>query len=78
MFDFIYPLCIVEDRYDGVYSGGKYTAWNRYSAPDEVWWDDCGCADFFSSTDITYGVGNTPEEAVENLKIKLKEEKKTR
>ena len=68
----IYPLCIVLDRYNGTYSGGKYTAWNRYSAPDEVWWDDNGCFEFFDTTDIPYGVGNTPEEAVEDLKTKLK------
>ncbi len=70
--DDVYPLTIVSDRYSGTYSGGKYTAWNLRSAPDEVWYDDVTCATFFSSTDIPYGVGNTPEEAVEDLKGKLK------
>lgn len=26
-----YPLTVVMDRYSGVYSGGYFTAWNRYS-----------------------------------------------
>ena len=26
-----YPLTVIMDRYSGVYSGGYFTAWNRYS-----------------------------------------------
>jgi hypothetical protein len=29
-----YPLTVVMDRYSGTYSGGYFTAWNKY--PDEI------------------------------------------
>ena len=70
----IYPLTIVRDRYRGTYSGGKYTAWNLKpdEVPAQIFWDDCGCAQFFSDTDIPYGVGDTPEKAVKDLERVLK------
>lgn len=71
----IYPLTILRDRYRGTYSGGKYTAWNLEAneIPHAVRWDDDGCSEFFSSTKVPYGAGETPNEAVENLIKRLEE-----
>ena len=71
----IYPLTIVRDRYRGTYSGGKYTAWNLRpdEVPAQIFWDDCGCADFFDSTEKLYGRGATPEEAIKDLEKRLEE-----
>ncbi len=70
----IYPLTIIYDRYSGVYSGGKYTAWNKHPiyVPEEIAYDDVSCAVFWDdyNKDLV-GLGNTPDEAIKNLKIKL-------
>lgn len=68
-----YPLTIVYDRYTGVYSGGKYTAWNLlpWEVPKEIDGDDVECRDFWYNNLIPVGVGDTPEKAVENLKDKF-------
>ena len=69
----IYPLTVILDRYNGTYSGGKWTAWNlKFSdIPPAVSADDCSCAGFFSNSNIVYGTGNTPEKAIEDLRKKL-------
>lgn len=69
----IYPLTIVADRYTGTYSHGEYTAWNRYPGhiPEEIYSDDVTCSLFFHTTNIPYGAGYTPEEAIEDLAKKL-------
>ena len=67
----IYPLVIVKDRYNGTYSGGKWTAWNLNYVPSKADADDIECADFFSKNNIVYGRGETPEEAIEDLKMIL-------
>ena len=50
MEDEIYPLVIIRDRYTGVYSGGKYTAWSGdvedILPPPEVNDDDVICMNF--------------------------------
>lgn len=73
----VYPLTIVEDRYTGVYSNGKYTAWNMYpeDIPQDIEEDDVTCANFWYSYDGVVGLGNTPNEAVEDLCRKLDLEK---
>lgn len=74
-FDGVYPLTVVADRYSGTYSGGKWTAWNLYpwEVPDGTFGDDCGCFDFWQSDCEEYciGIGNTPEEAICDLKTKM-------
>lgn len=69
----IYPLVIIKDRYTGVYSGGKYTAWNIYleDIPQAIEADDVTCFTFWHSYDGAVGLGNTPNEAVEDLRQKL-------
>lgn len=76
IYDDIFPLTIVKDRYMGVYSGGLFTAWNMYSecVPEEISDDDCTTFDFWNNDSKRYiiGIGKTPDEAVRDLYLKLK------
>lgn len=76
IYDYIFPLTIVKDRYMGVYSGGLFTAWNMYSecVPEEIGDDDCTAFDFWNNDSKAYiiGIGKTPDEAVHDLYLKLK------
>lgn len=76
----IYPLVIIKDRYTGVYSGGKYTAWNMdlEDIPQDIEEDDVSCHDFWFSYDGVVGLGKTPNEAAEDLHRKLERERKER
>lgn len=70
----IYPLTVTSDRYGGAYSGGKYIAWNLrvYDVPIDPFLDDVTCASFwYSCCENNCAVGETIEEAVENLRKKL-------
>lgn len=74
----IYPLTIVADRYGGVYSGGKYTAWycDANEVPEDIFQNDVLCDECWDylynhSSDILFGVGETIDEAVRNLNEKL-------
>ena len=81
----IYPLTIIIDRYSGTYSGGEFTVWNLYpeTIPDDIYSDDCTCADFWrelNHDEKSYnyrkyhdkcGVGNTIQEAIDNLQNNL-------
>lgn len=69
----IYPLVIIKDRYTGVYSNGKYTAWNMYfeDIPREIDEDDVTCHNFWHSYEEVVGLGDTPNEAVEDLRQKM-------
>lgn len=71
--DDIYPLVIIEDRYTGVYSNGKYTAWNMYfeDIPREIDEDDVTCRNFWHECEEIVGLGDTPNEAVEDLRQKM-------
>ena len=75
--NFPYPLTIVLDRYTGVYSGGIFTAWNKNvnqipSAIDEA---DISCSAFWADFDGECGIGETPEEAINDLIRQLGESK---
>lgn len=70
----IYPLTILCDRYQGSYSGGLYTVWNCSPGrvPSDVYSDDDSCADFWRNskedrTNFPFGVGNTIQEAIDDL-----------
>lgn len=70
----IYPLTITSDRYGGAYSGGEYIAWNLYAfeVPEDPFLDDVTCMEFWYSNDEkNCAVGETIEEAVENLRKKM-------
>lgn len=79
MEDEIYPLIIIRDRYTGVYSGGKYTAWNVEfeEIPKEIEDSDVPCRNFWyeQEDNPTYivGRGDTVREALEDLYIQLKQ-----
>ena len=70
-----YPCTIIADRYNGAYSGGSWTAWpcDEYEVPRMQAGDDGQCMQFWSKVDKNYiGIGNTPQEAFEDLKKKLR------
>ena len=73
----MYPITIVRDYYEGKYSGGSWTAWNKmYGAlpvslhgPEEL------CAGVWKKMkeeEEVIGLGDSPEEAYMDLKIKMK------
>ncbi len=78
------PLCIIEDRYSGAYSGGRYLAFHLtpygvFNLPIDA--GDCECNAFwegrhpdYNVNDYIIGKGNTPEEAYEDLVQKLKKD----
>lgn len=66
----MYPIIVIQDRYSGVYSGGKYTAWNTFDIPEEIDESDPICAEFWYTYIGTVGKGDTPEEAIKDLYIK--------
>ena len=65
----IYPLTVVKDRYTGVYSGGKFTAWNLepYEVPLEICDGDGPCMNFWDRKEVLAGCGETPTEAIIDL-----------
>ena len=73
VFESIYTLTIVADRYGGVYSNGAFTAWNLDTdeVPTEIASDDVTCMNFWYENTIPCGKGATVEEAVGNLYIAL-------
>lgn len=73
-----YPLTIVLDRYHGVYSGGRFTAWKVYhdNIPGDIDADDVTCAEFWEYRAWEYGPvgkGDTPTQAIQDLNRQLKE-----
>lgn len=82
--DDIYPLTIIKDRYNGTYSGGNYVAFNvdHWEIPDPIGGGDFDEENFYhdykngSSYEhecgLRIGVGKTAEEALNDLKNKLK------
>ena len=80
-YEDIYPLTIIKDRYNGVYSGGAYTAWNldHWDLPDGVDGCDPECSLFWDNEakDYTVGKGATIMDALKDLREKLKELRNT-
>lgn len=70
----IYPCTIIADRYGGVYSGGKWTAFacDYDFVPPDVDADDVTCGNFWYKNQIPVGLGNTPQQAYEKLKESMK------
>ena len=76
------PLCVVEDRYCGAYSGACFLAFNMEpfnvgELPIDA--GDIDCQNFWEGNDTDYdvndyiiGKGKTPEEAVWNLILLLR------
>ncbi|KXB08131.1 hypothetical protein AKJ56_01795 [candidate division MSBL1 archaeon SCGC-AAA382N08] len=68
----IYPLTIIKSRYQGVYSGTKYIAFNDYPRNiTDAMSDDVTTATFFSNyPKEKMGKGNSPREAYRALEDK--------
>lgn len=73
-----YPATIVQDRYTGAYSGGRWLAFNMDAdeIPSAISDDDNTCAAFWA--DVKYGgsgpvvgIGETPNEALVDLVRRL-------
>lgn len=74
-----YPLTVVMDRYSGTYSGGYFTAWNKYSdeIPAAINSDDGTAMDFWDNYYKNFGslkerheivgFGETAEAAINDL-----------
>lgn len=67
--DFNWRIVIHQSRYGGVYEGGQWFAvFCGDEFPEEAISDDVTCADFWGSAmGKLCGVGDTPNEALENL-----------
>lgn len=83
-YEDIYPLTIIPDRYNGAFSGGKWTAFNMYyyNIPDEVDDGDMECCNFWNNQRelekngenyFRIGIGNTIDEAMKDLLKKMNE-----
>lgn len=73
--DEIYPVTIIFDRYGGVYSGGRWVAFNLYydDIPGAVSGDDDSCCEFWREFKNRHGVagcGDTLDEALKDLRIR--------
>lgn len=77
IYDSIYPLTVISDRYNGVYSGGKYLAFNidSYNVSEYIHGDDISCMEYWAECDINVGKGETPYDAIADLYIQLYEKK---
>lgn len=70
----LWPIAIVQDRYMGTYTGGQWVAIPQAdraeSFEETVWGDDGECVEWATlhiDNHRTVGVGNTPQEALEDL-----------
>lgn len=76
----VVPLCIVQDRYGGCYSGAEYLAFNMlpfFVGQLAIDAGDMSCQEFWEheAEDYIIGKGNTPLEALCDLQIKLTSKK---
>ena len=70
-----YPVTIVSDRYHGAYSGGEFLAFpvHEWEVPYDHDGDDGTCMYFWNDVDSSFiGIGDTAQEALDNLCEKLK------
>ena len=67
MYD-LWPVTIIEDRYSGTYSGAVWTAFNCYDVPSGPASDDIACSEFWAEPCMPVGKGETPNEALEDLR----------
>jgi hypothetical protein len=69
----IYPITIIKDRYSGFYSGGEFVAFNLElnEVPSEVLSNNEDCFYFWDNCNILVGVGETPNEALNDLINKI-------
>ncbi len=66
----VWPLTVCATRYQGVYEGGRFVAFNLFAqdVPEQVFGDDVECADFFwGDSRVVFGVGDCLDDAVADL-----------
>lgn len=69
---FSWPVAIFQARYSGVYEGGLFFAVRQcLSVPEEAHGDDIECLDWFMENKNKIGIGDTPNEAYDNLMFKI-------
>lgn len=75
-----YPTTVTRARYGGTYSGASWHAWplEPQQVPLDATGSDVACATFWDDYSEPVGLGNTPNEAVEDLTQQLKEILSTR
>jgi hypothetical protein len=70
----LWPVAILQDRYNGVYSGGRWVAIPVADMAEDfeetVWGDDFECVDWLARSRDVIGVGDTPDEALRELYLK--------
>lgn len=72
----VWPIAIFQSRYSGVYEGGLWFAVRScYSVPEEAHGDDIDCLDWFIENKNKIGIGDTPNEAHDNLLFKIELER---
>jgi len=71
--DLLNPITIIEDRYNGTYTGFQWISFNLNDdeVPQEVSGSDLVHAEFWTKNTIVVGMGNTPDEAVEELRTNI-------
>ena len=70
----IYPLTIIRDRYDGIYSGGMYLAFNLDydEIPSEISGSDIPCLEWWKENKyILVGKGYDITSAIFDLIVKM-------
>lgn len=70
-----WPIAIIQDRYMGTYSGGKWLAftgaWNHMDEISNGAHGDDVSACAFDYDQSWLAIGDTPDEALDNLRKKL-------
>lgn len=66
-----YPTTIVADRYGGTYSNGGWLAFPLDEIPPEVDGGDIECMEFWQNYKDPVGKGNTPDDALDNLRLQI-------
>ncbi|MEI6567665.1 MAG: hypothetical protein WCR20_13390 [Verrucomicrobiota bacterium] len=69
------PIAVIEDRYHGTYSGGRFTAWNLppEGIPHAISGDDETCRLFWQHARAQkwlIGIADTREEAIHDVRHK--------
>jgi hypothetical protein len=68
----VIPIIIIQTRYGGTYEGGRWAAlyYHPHDFPDEAWGGDTVAAVWWVDHAREVGVGETPDEALEDLRRK--------
>jgi hypothetical protein len=68
-----WPCTIVRDRYSGSYSGALWLAFPLEEQPGGVSGGDGACDEFWRTYDEPVGKGRTPEDALKDLEVEMRE-----